>query len=87
MNELVACYRSFQSQVLPVMLQKGRGRIAMKSLGGNGWIVAKAGVTGDQALRYVFSLPTSTLVSGIDSEKVLDLDPKNGPRLQADGRV
>jgi len=44
----------------------------MKSLGGNGSIVTKAGVPVEDALRYVLSLPISTLVTGIDSEKVLD---------------
>ncbi len=48
----------------------------MKSLGGNGSIAAEAGVPIDQALGYVFSLPISTLVSGIDSEKLLDQNLK-----------
>ena len=48
----------------------------MKSLGGNGSIVTKAGIPIEQALDYVFSLPISTLVSGIDSEKVLDQNLK-----------
>ena len=30
----------------------------------------------EEALRYVFSLPIATLVSGIDSEKVLDRNLK-----------
>jgi len=76
LNVMDANYRSFQKQVLPVMLQKGIGVIGMKSLGGNGSIVAKAGVPIDQALTYVFSLPIATLVSGIDSEKVLDQNLK-----------
>jgi hypothetical protein len=50
--------------------------LAMKSLGGNGSIVSKAGVPVEEALRYVLSLPISTLVSGIDSEKVLDQNLK-----------
>jgi uncharacterized protein len=76
LNVMDASYRSFQKQVLPVMLQKGIGCIGMKSLGGNGSIVAKAGVPIEQALGYVFSLPISTLVSGIDSEKVLEQNLK-----------
>jgi predicted aldo/keto reductase-like oxidoreductase len=76
LNVMDASYRSFQKQVLPVLLQKGIGCIGMKSLGGNGSIIAKAGVTIDQALGYVFSLPIATLVSGIDSEKVLDQNLK-----------
>ena len=55
---------------------------AMKSLGGNGSIVTKAGVPVEDALRYVLSLPISTLVTGIDSEKVLDQNLKIVRELQ-----
>ena len=48
----------------------------MKSLGGEGKIVSEAGVPVEDALRYVLSLPIATLVSGIDSEKVLDQNLK-----------
>jgi len=48
----------------------------MKSLGGNGSIVSQAGISVEDALRYVLSLPISTLVTGIDSEKVLDQNLK-----------
>ena len=48
----------------------------MKSLGGNGSIVSQAGVAVEDALRYVLSLPISSLVSGIDSEKVLEQNLK-----------
>ena len=48
----------------------------MKSLGGTGKIVSEAVVSVEEALRYVFSLPISTLVSGIDSEKVLEQNLK-----------
>jgi uncharacterized protein len=76
LNVMDAHYRSFQRQVLPILLQRNIGVLAMKSLGGNGSIVAKAGVPVEDALRYVLSLPISTLVSGIDSEKVLDQNLK-----------
>jgi uncharacterized protein len=76
LNVMDASYRSFQKEVLPVLTRRQIGVIGMKSLGGNGSIVTKAGVTIDQALGYVFSLPISTLVSGIDSEKVLDQNLK-----------
>ena len=48
----------------------------MKSLGGAGKIVSEAGVPVEDALRYVFSLPIATLVSGIDSERVLEQNLK-----------
>jgi predicted aldo/keto reductase-like oxidoreductase len=76
LNVMDVHYRSFQKQVLPVLLQRKIGVLAMKSLGGNGSIVSKAGVPVEQALRYVLSLPISTLVSGIDSEKVLEQNLK-----------
>jgi len=76
LNVMDVHYRSFQKRVLPTLLQRNIGVLAMKSLGGDGSIVAKAGVPVDDALRYVLSLPISTLVSGIDSEKVLDQNLK-----------
>ncbi len=76
LNVMDVHYRSFQRNVLPVLLQRNIGVLAMKSLGGNGSIVSKAHVPVEDALRYVLSLPISTLVSGIDSEKVLDQNLK-----------
>ncbi len=76
LNVMDVHYRSFQKQVLPVLLQRNIGVLAMKSLGGDGSIVSKAGIPVEVALRYVLSLPISTLVSGIDSEKVLDQNLK-----------
>jgi len=76
LNVMDVHYRSFQRMVLPVLLQRGIGALGMKSLGGRGEIVSKAGVPVEDALRYVLSLPISSLVSGIDSEKVLDQNLK-----------
>jgi hypothetical protein len=72
LNVMDAHYRSFLKQVLPVLNQRGIASLGMKSLGGNGSIVTKAGVPVQDAIRYVLSLPITTLVSGIDSEAVLD---------------
>jgi predicted aldo/keto reductase-like oxidoreductase len=76
LNVMDVHYRSFQREVLPILLQRNIGVLAMKSLGGTGAIVSKAGVPVEDALRYVLSLPISTLVTGIDSEKVLDQNLK-----------
>jgi len=75
-NIMDSQYRSFQREVLPVLNQRGIGAIGMKSLGGDGSIVSKAGVPIEDALRFVFSLPISTLVSGMESEKVLEQNLK-----------
>jgi predicted aldo/keto reductase-like oxidoreductase len=72
LNVMDAHYRSFQYNVLPELLRRGIAPIGMKSLGGAGKIVSEAGVPVEDALRYVFSLPIATLVSGIDSERVLE---------------
>jgi predicted aldo/keto reductase-like oxidoreductase len=76
LNVMDSQYRSFQHAVLPVLNQRGIAPIAMKSLGGNGKIVGEGIVSIDEALRYVFSLPVATLVSGIDSEAVLEQNLK-----------
>jgi len=76
LNVMDAHFRSFQHAVLPELVKRGIGPIAMKSLGGAGNIVSTAGVPVEDALRYTLSLPISTLVSGIDSEKILDQNLK-----------
>ena len=76
-NVMDAHFRSFQHNVLPVLLQRTlSGVLAMKSLGGNGSIVSKAGVSVEDTCGTSFLCPVSTLVSGIDSEKVLDQNLK-----------
>ena len=71
LNGFDAQFRSFQKQVLPKLARRQIAAIGMKSLGGDGRVIAKrrAGVT--DALRYAMSLPVCTTVSGIDSMKVL----------------
>jgi predicted aldo/keto reductase-like oxidoreductase len=76
LNAMDSQYRSFQQRVLPLLNQRGIAPIAMKSLGGTGKIVSEGILSVEEALRYVFSLPIATLVSGIDSEKVLEQNLK-----------
>jgi predicted aldo/keto reductase-like oxidoreductase len=76
LNVMDGHYRSFQKEVLPVLNQRGIAPLGMKSLGGSGSIVSKAGFTPEEAIRYVLTLPICSLVSGIDSEKVLDQNLK-----------
>jgi predicted aldo/keto reductase-like oxidoreductase len=76
LNLMDAHYRSFQREVLPRLIERGIGPIGMKSLGGDGGIVAKAGFAIEDALRYVLSLPIASLVSGIDSLPVLEQNLK-----------
>lgn len=72
LNVMDAHFRSFQRGVLPELARRGIAPLGMKSLGGNGSIVTRAGIDVRDAIRYVLSLPIASLVSGIDSEEVLD---------------
>lgn len=71
LNVFDASYSSFEQQVLPELLRRGIAPIAMKSLCGNGKPIQQGILTAEEAMRYVLSLPVSTLVSGIDSREVL----------------
>jgi aryl-alcohol dehydrogenase-like predicted oxidoreductase len=67
-NVLDAHYRSFQKNVLPVLAKRGIGIIAMKTMGGGGARMISDGVvTARDALRFVFNLPVSTVLSGMKS--------------------
>jgi predicted aldo/keto reductase-like oxidoreductase len=82
LNVLDPHYRSFQHLVLPELNKRGIAPLGMKSLGGRGNIVQQAGVPVVDALRYVLSLPIAVLISGIDSEKVLDQNLKIAREFQ-----
>jgi uncharacterized protein len=71
LNVFDASYKSFERQVLPELLARGIAPIAMKSLCGKGKPITQGILTVEEAMRYVLSLPVSTLVSGIDSREVL----------------
>jgi len=72
-------YRSNTREVLPQLNAANIGAIGMKSLGGGnlangGTIVANGACTPQEAIRYALSQSISTLVVGVDSDKVLDQD-------------
>jgi len=71
LNCFDASFRSFEEQVLPVLVRRGIAAIGMKSLSGDGRQVKEEVVSAEDALRYAMSLPVATTVSGIDSFKVL----------------
>jgi len=68
LNVMDSHYRSFARQVLPVLNQRGMGVIGMKSLGGNGSIPQKGGVTAEECFRYVWNLKIRVCLSGMDTE-------------------
>jgi aryl-alcohol dehydrogenase-like predicted oxidoreductase len=71
LNCFDASFRSFEQRVLPELNRRGIAAIGMKSLGGDGRPVKAKTVTPQEAIRYTLSLPITTLVSGIDTMRVL----------------
>jgi uncharacterized protein len=71
LNCFDATFRSFEHEVLPVLLRRGIAPIGMKSLGGDARQLKTKAITAEEGLRYAMSLPVATTVSGIDSMRVL----------------
>jgi aryl-alcohol dehydrogenase-like predicted oxidoreductase len=71
LNCFDASFRSFEERVLPELNRRGIAPIGMKSLSGDGRAVKARVVTAEEALTYAMSLPVATVVSGMESMKVL----------------
>jgi aryl-alcohol dehydrogenase-like predicted oxidoreductase len=71
LNVLDAHYRSFEKLVLPVLVEKKIGCLAMKPLAA-GKIVEEKVAGAVECLHYAMSLPTSVVITGCDSVKVLE---------------
>ena len=71
LNCFDASFRSFEQEVLPELNRRGIAPIGMKSMGGDGRPVKAKVVSAGDALSYALSLPVATVVSGIDSMRVL----------------
>lgn len=62
---------AFVRRVLPEVLKQGIAPLAMKTMGGTGEAIRDKVLTVDEALRYAYSLPVATVVSGINSIEML----------------
>ena len=71
LNVMDAHYRSFAKLVLPELVRDEIGVLGMKSLG-NGIILRSGTVTAIECLHYALNLPTSVVITGIDSLEILD---------------
>src|ERR1035437_6089444 len=71
LNVMDAYFRSFEHQVLPVLLKEQIGVLGMKSIGSGDILKSKA-VQPIECLHYALNLPTSVVINGIDSMKLLD---------------
>lgn len=71
LNVMDAHYRSFEKLVLPELVKQNIGVLGMKSMA-NGIILRSKTVTPIECLHYALNLPTSVVITGIDSLVLLD---------------
>jgi aryl-alcohol dehydrogenase-like predicted oxidoreductase len=71
LNPFDAHFRSFQENVVPVLLKKGIAVLGMKPMG-DGLLLKSGVVTPVECLRYALSLPTTTVITGCESTKILN---------------
>lgn len=71
LNVMDVHFRSFQHHVLPVLIEQGIGVLGMKSMG-DGQILKSGVVSPIECLHYALNLPTSVVITGIDSMDILD---------------
>jgi aryl-alcohol dehydrogenase-like predicted oxidoreductase len=71
LNLMDAHFRSFEKTVLPELVKRQIGVLGMKSIG-SGVILKSNTVSALDCLRYSLHLPTSVVITGIDSEEILD---------------
>jgi aryl-alcohol dehydrogenase-like predicted oxidoreductase len=71
LNVMDAHFRSFEKLVLPELVKENIGVLGMKPMA-NGIILKSKTVTPMECLHYALSLPTSVVITGIDSMEILD---------------
>jgi predicted aldo/keto reductase-like oxidoreductase len=70
LNVMDAHFRSFGKLVLPKLVEQKIGVLGMKSMGDH--IIVKSGVVKPlECLHYALNLPTSVVITGIDSQEIL----------------
>ena len=71
LNVMDAHYRSFGKLVLPELVKQKIGVLGMKSMA-NGILLKSKTATPIECLHYALNLPTSVVITGIDSLEILD---------------
>ena len=71
LNVMDAHYRSFAKLVVPELVRQNIGILGMKSMA-NGILLNSNTVTPIECLHYALNLPTSVVITGIDSLEILD---------------
>ncbi|HEX4592044.1 MAG TPA: aldo/keto reductase, partial [Gemmataceae bacterium] len=70
LNVMDAHFRSFAHHIVPILVREGIGVLGMKPMA-SGLILKSQTATPVECLTYALSLPTSVVITGIDSMSVL----------------
>jgi aryl-alcohol dehydrogenase-like predicted oxidoreductase len=62
--------RSFEKEVLPILVERRIGVLGMKSMG-DGILLKSKVATAEECLRYALSLPTSVVITGCERPEIL----------------
>lgn len=71
LNVMDAHYRSFAKLVVPELVKRNIGILGMKSMA-NGILLQSNTVTPIECLHYALNLPTSVVITGMDSMEILE---------------
>lgn len=72
LNVMDAHFRSFSHMVVPMLVKQNIGILGMKTMGDGVFLKSGAPVTPIDCLHYAMNLPTAVVITGIDSDKILD---------------
>jgi uncharacterized protein len=72
LNVMDAHFRSFARLVVPELVKQGAGILGMKTMADGAILKSGAQVSALDCLHYAMTLPTSVVITGIDSMKILD---------------
>ncbi len=70
LNVMDAHFNSFEAKVLPILLKQNIGVLGMKPMG-DPFILHSKTVTAIECLHYSMNLPTSVVITGCDSVRIL----------------
>jgi aryl-alcohol dehydrogenase-like predicted oxidoreductase len=71
LNVMDAHFQSFEKKVLPILVKEGIGVLGMKSMGDH-FLLESGTVEPMECLHYAMNLPTSVVITGCDSLKILE---------------
>jgi aryl-alcohol dehydrogenase-like predicted oxidoreductase len=72
LNVMDAHFRSFSHLVVRELVKQNIGVLAMKTMGDGVFLKSGAPITAIECLHYAMNLPASVVITGIDSEQILD---------------